>query len=396
MEMKNNIKIFIILMMLSVGIVSCGESKKQTHEHHEQTFTCPMHPDVVKNEMDICPICHMDLVPVNKNGSKNNELMLSDDQIKLANIRTLKIEKDGYESTTQLKGVLKLNPLSTVIISNKFAGRIEQLYFKETGINIKAGQAIFSLYSEELLTLQKDYLLNIKQQEAFPNEAIYSKLTAAAKKKLLLYGYTNKQIQNLSSTKKLDPKITVLAEKGGVIKEINVNEGQYVAEGSPAFIVENLNTLWLEAEVYPNEVKNIKVGQTVKVSVNGYKSEPVNAKVDFISPQLQENSQVALIRASIPNPDQKYQAGMYANISLSDASKEDIIKLPVNAVVRDEMHHQIWIRTGNNTFEPRYVELGEENENAIVVTKGINSGDEIVISGAYLLYSEHKLKKGTL
>lgn len=396
MKMKNNVKLFIILTLISCGIISCGESNKQTHTHQEQTFTCPMHPDVVKNEMDICPICHMDLVPVNKNSSKNSELMLSDDQIKLANIRTLKIENSGFSSATELKGMLKSNPLSTLIISSKFAGRIEQLFFKETGLNIKAGQAIFSLYSEELLTLQKDYLLNIKQQKAFPHEAIYAKLTAAAEKKLLLYGFTNGQIQSLNATQNLNPSITVVAERSGVIKEISVSEGQYVSEGSQAFILENFDTLWLEAEVFPHEAKDIKVGQIVKVSVNGFETEPVNAKIAFISPQLQENSQVVLIRTSIPNPDQKYQAGTYASISLPDASKVDIVKLPVNAVVRDEMHHQIWIRTGNNTFEPRYVELGEENENAIVVTKGINSGDEIVISGAYLLYSEHKLKKGTL
>lgn len=384
-----------MLMMLSVGIISCGDSKKQAHEHHEQTFTCPMHPDVIKNEMGICPICHMDLVPV-KSSTKSSELMLSDDQIKLANIKTLKIEKGGYNNTTQLKGVLQISPLSTNIISSRFTGRIEQLFFKETGLNVKAGQAIFSIYSEELLTLQKDYLLNIKQQEAFPNEIIYSKLTEAARKKLSLYGYNLKQIQNLSATKKLNPRITVFAEKGGIIKEINVSEGQYISEGSPAFILENLNILWLEAEVYPDEAKNIKVGQMVKVAVNGFENEPVNAKVAFISPQMQENSQVVIIRASISNPEQKYHAGMYASILLSSTNKNNIVKLPVNAVVRDEMHNQIWIRTGNNTFEPRYIELGEENENSIVITKGINPGDEIVVSGAYLLYSEHKLKKGTL
>lgn len=386
----------MMLITFSIGTISCGENNKRSNNLHEQTFTCPMHPDVIKNEMDICPICHMDLVPVNKNGTKNTELMLSDDQIKLANIRTLKIENASYNNSIELKGSLQLNQLSTNIISSKFAGRIEQLFFKETGQHIKAGQAIFSMYSEELLTLQKDYLLSIKQQEAFPNDAIYSKLTAAAKKKLLLYGYSNNQIQKLSKTQKPDPRITVSTEKSGVIKEVNISEGQYIAEGSPAFILENLNNLWLEAEVYPNESKKINLGQVIKVTVSGFENEPINTKIDFISPQTQENSQVILIRASIPNPDQKYKTGMYASILFSNASKDNVIKLPVNAIVRDEIHNQIWIRTGNNTFEPRYIELGEENENSAVVTKGINVGDEIVVSGAYLLYSEYKLKKGTL
>ncbi len=385
-----------MLMILTIGIISCGEHHQQTHQNAEQTFTCPMHPDVIKNEMDICPICHMDLVPVNKNSSKNAELMLSNEQIKLANIKTLKIETGNYFNATELKGVLQINPLSSTIVSSKFPGRIERLFFKETGVNIKAGQPIFSIYSEELLTLQKDYLLNVKQQEAFPDEAIYSKLTAAARQKLLLYGLSKKQIQNLEDTKKLNPRITVFADRSGVIKEMNVSEGQYISEGSPAYLLENLNTLWLEAEVYPNEAKKIKTGQNIKVAVNGFENEPLNAKVEFISPQLRENTQVVSIRASIPNPDQKYQAGMYGSLLLTSADKENVIKLPLNAVVRDEMHNQIWIRTGNHTFAPRYIELGEENENSVVVTRGISPGDEIVISGAYLLYSEYKLKKGTL
>lgn len=382
-----------MLLFIAIGMASCEDNKKQSHDH-EQTFTCPMHPNVVKNEMGICPVCHMDLVPVNKSGNNTAELMLSDEQIKLANIRTIKIGNEAYSSSKELKGILEVSPLATHIISSKFGGRIEQLFFKETGVDIKKGQALFSLYSEELLTLQKDYLLNIKQKEVFPEESIYSRLTEAARKKLLLYGYSSQQIQSLSNSKKLNAKITVFADESGVLKEININEGQYITEGSPAFVLENLNTLWLEAEVYPDEVKNIKVGQILKVSINGYENEPLNAKVEFISPQLQANSQTVIIRASIPNPNLKYQAGMYASIMLSTTSKNNIAKLPVNAVVRDEKHNEIWIRTGNNTFEPRYVDLGEENENSIVITNGIKEGDEIVVSGAYLLYSESKLKKG--
>lgn len=382
-----------MLMILFISITSCIDGSKNSSIQKTQTFTCPMHPEVIKHEMGTCPICKMDLVQVDKNKAKNNELMLSEDQIKLANIKTLKISDGEFSNTKELKGVLQISPLSTKIISSKFGGRIEQLYFKETGTSIKKGQVLFSIYSEELLTLQRDYLLNIKQKESFPNENIYEKLTETARKKLSLYGYSNAQIQHLVSTKKLNARITVTADESGIIKDINASEGQYVSEGSPVFVLEDLNTLWLETEVYPEEARNIKLGQSLKVIIGGYENESISAKIEFIGPQLQENSQLVVIRASIPNSEQKYQAGMYASISLANTNKSNIIKLPINAVVREELHNQVWIRTGNNTFEPRYVELGEESESQIIITKGLNKNDEVVISGAYLLYSEHKLKK---
>src|SRR5690606_17764889 len=149
---------------------------------------------------------------------------------------------------------------------------------------------------------------------------------------------------------KLNARITVTAEESGIIKEININEGQYLSEGSPVFILEDLSILWLEAEVYPEEARNIKQGQLLNVIIGGYENEPVSAKVEFIGPQLQENSQLAIIRASISNKDKKYQPGMYASVSMANANKSNIIKLPINAVVRDEFHNQVWIRTGNHTF----------------------------------------------
>ena len=154
--------ILIFLGYLVFTLPSC------TDPEHDKTakadkYTCPMHPQILNNGPGSCPICGMDLVPINSSGSKN-ELSLSDSQIQMANIQTLKISSATFSTSKLLNGRLIVNPERSTLISSRYSGRVEKLYVKETGGRIKKGQALFQVYSEELQTLQQDYLLQLKQE----------------------------------------------------------------------------------------------------------------------------------------------------------------------------------------------------------------------------------------
>lgn len=381
--------------MFCFTFISCNNEKKVSEEN-KQNYTCPMHPQIVKDKMDSCPICGMDLVPMNSQKSKENTLMLNNSQIKLANIKTIKLANGDYQHQKELKGVLQSNPLENHIISSKFAGRIEKLYVKEAGILVSKDQPIYQIYSEDLSTLQKDYLLNLNQMEAFPDEKIYKKLTEAAKRKLQLFGYSLKQINALERDKNLNPRITVYANEGGLINEINISEGQYISEGMPLFSLGNLKNLWVEADIYPSEIDNIKLGQSLKVIINGFENNPLKGKIEFINPQYDNDSRVIKLRTSIKNNDYKFHPGMFASVILEDAQKTAILKLPIQAVLRDEKGAHIWIKIDEHTFEARNVKVGEENESTIIIEEGLKGDENVVINGAYLLYSEYKLKKGNI
>ena len=394
-KIKNKQCIFWLLFILSFSLFSCNGEKKISEEN-KQNYTCPMHPQIVKDKMDSCPICGMDLVPMNSQNSKENTLMLSNSQIKLANIKTIKLADGDYQNQKELKGILQSNPLENQVISSKFAGRVEKLYVKETGVLLSKGQPIYQIYSEDLSTLQQDYLLNLNQMEAFPDEKIYKKLTEAAKRKLLLFGYNLKQINELEKGKNSNPRITVYANESGLVNEINISEGQYISEGMSIFSLGNLNTLWVEADIYPSEIENIKLGQSLKVIVNGFEDIQVKGKIDFINPQYDNNSRVIKLRTNIKNIDFKFHPGMFASVTLEEAQKSAILKLPVQAVLRDEKGANIWIKTDEHTFEAKNVTVGEENESTIIIEEGLKGGENVVINGAYLLYSEYKLKKGNI
>lgn len=152
--------------------------------------------------------------------------------------------------------------------------------------------------------------------------------------------------------------------------------------------------LKVEADVYPAEASQIRIGTTIKVSVNGIGDQVQTATINFISPQIDPASQLLKVRPTIPN-NGNLQPGMQAMVLLTGTKISQATTLPLDAVIRDENGAHVWVKIGKNTFEPRMVITGEEDANQIIILSGLENIGEVVISGAYLLSSEFILKKGT-
>jgi Cu(I)/Ag(I) efflux system membrane fusion protein len=335
----------------------------------------------------------MDLVPLNS-GQGKNELSLSDSQIQLANIRTMAINRTDFNTSKILNGRLVVNPELTEVISSRFTGRIEKLFVKEMGRSVKKGQPIFQIYSEELQTLQQDFLLQLKQVAAFPDEKIYQSMKEAAKNKLRLIGFSEAQIKVLGTAGKASPLHKVYSSESGILTELSVSEGQYITEGSQILKLENFSQLWLEMDVYPNELESIRLGTKVQVLIHGISEKEQTLIIDFISPQMDPSSQILKVRAQIYNPG-NLQAGMQATVFLPIAEISNAMSLPLDAVVRDENGAHVWIKTAKNTYSPRMVRTGEEDADRIIILSGLENVKEVVISGSYLLSSEFILKRGS-
>jgi membrane fusion protein, copper/silver efflux system len=392
----------ILLISLMYVILACSSEKKtddpsghdHTTEQATQKYTCPMHPSVVQDGPGKCPVCGMDLIPMTKSSTADNTLMLNDSQLRLANITTQKISLQSVGQTIVVNGRLAIDEDRTEIISSRVAGRIEKLYARETGRLVKKGEPLYELYSESLLTLQREYLLAMEQYQTLgKEEPRYATYVKAAERKLSLYGMTQLQIEKLSKSKQVENRITYVAPAGGTIAEINVTEGQYVNEGSSLYKLENISQLWLEAELYPNEIKFIKRGDRVKVSVSGFETSPVEAVVNFMNPEYKSGTQITLIRAAVNNADLKFKPGMQAQVMFTHSARK-ALTLPLDAVIRDGMGAHVYVQTDVNTFAPRVVKTGIEDFDQVEITEGLMENEIIAVTGAYLLYSELILKKG--
>lgn len=391
--MKN----ILVTAFFFLSIFSAGCRNGDEHEQHVQaavTYTCPMHPQIVQDHPGSCPICGMDLVPVDKLQDADF-LTLGESQIALANITFSHIDSLSLSDVTRLNGKLVVNPNHTTFISSRIAGRIDRLMIRETGVAVVKGQPLFSIYSEELAALQQEFLVATAQEKAFPTNQQFKEIAKGARQKLLLYGQTEAQLNQLVQNNKVNALTTYQAPRNGVISALSVVEGQYVSEGGDIMQLEDYSSLWVQAEIYPSEIHRVKPGQQVQVVVSGYENNPQPMTIELIEPSLENGSQVMKIRGQILNPNRQWQAGQNAVILLTASrEKRKEITLPVDAVIRDSRGALVWIVTDSNHFTPRMVETGEETPDQVVIRNGLTGDEKVVRSGAYLLYSEYILKKG--
>jgi membrane fusion protein, copper/silver efflux system len=387
----------IVIILMGVFAWACSERQNSTNEavvESQDKYTCPMHPSVVQDRPGNCPICGMELVKQHTTMTNNMDLMLTSTQMKLANITTQPVRKKNIGQVIPVNARLVINEELTEVISARIEGRIEKLFQREPGKRIMNGEPIYELYSEKLLTLQKEYLLAKEQFEKLgKQETRYESFMKAAQKKLLLYGLKQEQVDKLRSVADVQSRITFYSPVSGILDEINVVEGQYVNEGDKLYKIENMSRLWLEADLYAEEARMVKRGGKVLVRISGFDTEPAEATVEFINPEVRANTQISVMRASLLNKDLKWRPGQSAQLMLQPESKM-ALTVPLDAVIRDANGTHVYVLTSENAFSPRFVKTGIENFDSVEITEGLKEGDVIAATGAYLIYSEIILKKG--
>jgi Cu(I)/Ag(I) efflux system membrane fusion protein len=343
----------------------------------------------VQDKPGTCPICGMDLVLMSGLASSDSSITLNESQIKLANITTAPAEFNDIGLTTIVTGKIMVNEDQTEIVSSRVQGRVERLFFKETGRFVSKGQPLYEIYSEQLQTLQQEYVLALRQYEEL-KQPRYESFVKSAEKKLLLLGVTKPQIDQLTKDKRVSSKITFVSPVSGVIARIDVTEGQYVSEGTNLYRIEKLDQVWVESELYPSESSLVKLGDKLKVKVDGFVNA-VEGRITFLSPEFRQGSQINVARVLIPNPKQEFIPGMQANIFIARGGKKAIV-VPVDAVIRSGEHSHLWVAQ-DSVFHFRSVKIGSENAEQIEILEGVEERENVVVSGAYLLYSELILKK---
>lgn len=359
-------------------------------------YTCSMHPQVHEDHPGNCPICGMKLIKVELTGSGNaaGQISLTDAQIRLAGIQTDTVREENTAGEKTVTGSVTVNENETEAFSARIAGRIQQLYVRTTGEKITVGQPVYSIYSEDLLAAEKEFLLAKQQQKELHNPDVdYRQLINAAEHKLQLWGLSAQEIKNLAGNGKASATINILSTVSGTVTDIGVHEGDYVTEGMTIFKAQGLNSLWVEAQLYADESSSYQLHDKVRVSLPDLGNQTINGTVEFVNPELSEASKVDLIRIAIPNPQGSIRPGMLAYITIANGQK-NTLAVPASAVLTDGKGSKVWIKNADDSFSARMVKLGEGNTNYTSVISGLEPGEVIVTNGAYLLNSESIFKNG--
>jgi len=387
----------IITAIAFLFLVSCkNKNKNKISRDADSYYTCSMHPQIIADKPGKCPICKMELTLVKKKSNeRNGEIQLSEQQIQLGNIHTDTIRNGSIGDQLVLTATLNFDQMKASSVSSRVTGRIEKLYFKNLGDYIKKGAPLYDLYSEELNNTKQEYLLVLEKKKVFANESAidYDQLLQSAKNKLLLWGMTEGQIEELARIKKPSPTTTFYSSAEGFITTLDIREGDYVMEGGTIVKLADLSRLWAEAQVYTSQLATIDRNSIATVQLPDFDGKEIKGRIEFVNPEINPDTRINLIRVSIPNPGNLLKPGMPAYVLLKSPERKTLT-LPIDAVIRDGKGATVWIKTGINTFKSMMVQTGLESDDRIEIKSGLNSGDIIVITGAYLLQSEYIFKKG--
>ncbi|WP_369752573.1 efflux RND transporter periplasmic adaptor subunit [Flavobacterium sp. WC2409] len=395
--MKQLKKIGFLLLAFTL-VVACNTKNKEEHEKHQYKesiyYTCSMDPQIKEDKPGKCPICHMDLTPIQKDNGASNEISLSDQQMKLGNITTAIISESQSSLQAGYTGVLTINQEKIKSISARAMGRIEKLYFKTEGDYIQKNQAVYQLYSEPIAIAKQDYVTAYRQL-AMPGDfgKNAKNMLDAARQKLVFYGLSNAQIESIKKTNEVSPYTTFYSTYSGTISEIVATEGSYVMEGAAIIKLADLSSLWLETQVNVNYAKSLRLGQTATISFMDYPTKTIKAAISFINPEINPDSRLLLIRMEVPNPNMLLKPGMQANAQLIQSNLKGMF-IPIDAVIRDENATFIWVEKSHGVFENVMVETGVESNGMIEIKSEIDPNKKVVITGAYAINSEYKFRKG--
>jgi membrane fusion protein, copper/silver efflux system len=386
---------YILALSMVLILVACKTKKKDVVDLKDHYYTCSMHPQIMEEKPGKCPICGMTLIAVEKSqGQPENMIMLSDQQIHLGNIQVDTLGKGKIGNTHVFNATLTVDETKSMAISSRVSGRIDKLYFKNTGDYIKKGDRLYDLYSEALNNAKQEYILNLEKEKLLDHSIIdFKQLVESAKNKLLLWGMNAEQITALGKTKQASPLTTFYSPATGTITSFESHEGEYITEGGTIVRLADLSSLWAEAQVYTSQLSELDAKGTAVVQLPDFGKE-IAGRIELVNPEINPDTRINLVRVAIQNKDDQLKPGMNAYVVIT-SRQTTVLTLPASAVIRNEHNNIVWLQTGHNTYKSISVKTGKEDGDRVEILSGLKSGDIVVTSGAYLINSEYIFKRGS-
>ncbi len=386
-------------------------------EHdHSAGYYCPMHPQVTSDEPGVCPICTMDLVPMdNPNamerhledsaGDLGGEISITPRDRIVADVGTWTVGFRQITSDIIAPAVVEINEATEKSITAWFPGRLDRLYIEKTGDYIRKGAPLAEIYAPELITAQQEYLLALETRRgnllpSFEGSGADAssttqedRLVEAAEERLALLGMTDRQISSLRSDRKIARRTTIFATASGIVTRKGVREGAYVNEGTTIAEVVDLSSVWVIASVPEAQADMLRLGMSMEVRLSS--GEARSARIDYIYPMVDPESRTVQVRATFANPKLRLKPGMYLTATVI-LSARDALAVPVGALIRTGERDIVYVEVATNTFEAREVKVGVKGDGFHAVTGGdLKRGDRVVSEGGYLLDAERQLSTGS-
>jgi len=298
-----------------------------------KVWTCSMHPQITQPKFGKCPICAMDLIPLQSNSSGDDtglwQLTLSERARKLADIEVADVERNPVTTEIRMVGKVDYDETRVAYITAWIPGRLDRMFVDYTGIPVKRGDHLVEIYSPKLYSAQQELLQSIAAAKTL-DKSSYSNVkkttmatVEAARTKLRLLGLKQWQIDQLEKQNKPSDRITIYSPASGIVIKKHALEGMYVDTGTRIYTVADLSKVWLRLDVYESDLAWIRYGQDVEFTTEAYPGEVFQGKIAFIDPVLDAKTRTVKIRVVVGNEDGRLKPDMFVRAAVKSKIAAD-------------------------------------------------------------------------
>ncbi len=406
-------------------------------KHADPKYVCPMHPQIVRDQEGSCPICGMDLVPLDvepesgrASGTAGEREVLywvapmdpayrRDEPGKSPmgmdlvpvyadeagprvtinpaveqnlGLRTARVERDTIWKYISTVGLVTFDEDAISHVHPRADGWIEKIHVRAVGDKVKKGDVLFEYYSPELVQAQEEYLVAKRSSSRDLVGSSKGSLLQSARTRLELLEIPSWVIRNLDRKDKVQRVIPVLAPRAGYVTRLDVRDGMYITPSLDSYTIADLSQVWVRVDVFEHQFEWVSTGRPAEMRVAAIPARVWEGKVDYIYPELTESTRTLNVRLRFENPEDVLKPNMFADVVIYGGPKEDVLVVPREALIRGARDTHVIRRLADGGFEPVQVATGIRSGEQVEILGGINEGDEIVISGQFLIDSESNLR----
>ena len=326
-----------------------------------------------------------------------NDVQFSSEKVQKLGVRSEAVSRRILEKLIHASGRIEPDERRVYVIAPRFEGFVEHLFVNATGQSVTKGQALFEVYSPELVSAQREYVLSsqsiqsLKESGRQENTSM-KQLASASLTRLKNWGISDEQIDALSKSGEVKRSLSFQSPVSGIVTEKKILQGMRFMPGDALYQISDLTAVWVIADVFEQDIGAVKLGSKVKVKINSYPAKTFEGLVSYIYPNLNADTRTMPIRIELNNPGGLLKPGMFAQVDLTSNSKGSVLTVPTSAVIDSGTRQLVLIQKNEGRYEPREVILGARNDSYIEVVQGLVDGDLVVSSANFLIDAESNLK----
>ena len=295
----------------------------------------------------------------------------------LFNKKVVKVKKEEVNITKSYYGITKIDESSLVDIVSRFDGYITKLYANKTYMTIKKDAPLFSIYSQEIQSIQGE--LEIAKEF---NKNIYN----SSLQKLDNLAITKKEQEKIKNSKIDSNGILITSPVNGILIEKNINNSSSVKKAEMLLQIASLDKIWFIASIYQNELAYIKKDMTASINIDGI-NKSINTKIDFIYPIFDDKTKTVDVRFIVDNQDYELVPSMFGKVNI-EVSKDVKLTLPKTAVLKKSDSYYVFKPLADGNFEVLKIDAKRITSNKYEILGGLNENDEVINNALFLLDSD--------